>query len=54
MKSASERSRACRERKRKDGLVLKQIWVHPAEWDRIVKLISQLRKQEKNHERQIL
>ncbi len=40
MKTASERKRNERLRKRADGYVLKQIWVKPERWDKIKKFIG--------------
>jgi len=42
VKTDSERKRNERNRKRKDGYVLKQIWVKPEHWDRVKKYISRV------------
>jgi len=42
MKSAAEQKRIQRERKRKEGFVLKQLWVKPKSWAKIQKFIKSL------------
>lgn len=42
MKSTAERQRNSRDRMRKSGLVLKQIWVDPKLWPRIQKYLKRV------------
>ena len=42
MKDSAERKRMDRARKRKEGFVLKQIWVKPESWLRIKKYLDRV------------
>lgn len=41
-KTAAERKASERERMRSLGLVLRQVWVHPKDWDKARKYIDRL------------
>jgi hypothetical protein len=47
-KKAAELKRQNRERMRAAGFVIKQIWVRPADWPLVQKLVNKLRKQERS------
>jgi len=44
MKSAAELKRIQREKKRKEGFILKQLWVKPESWKKIQKFIKSLKE----------
>jgi hypothetical protein len=45
MKSGAERQRGFRERMRKLGLVLRQVWVHPLNWADVKRYAERKRKE---------
>lgn len=44
MKSAAARQAEMRDRMRKLGFVLRQLWVHPKDWDAVKKYVAAKRK----------
>jgi hypothetical protein len=40
MKSNAERQKGWRDRMRKAGLVLRQVWVHPEDWPAVKRYIA--------------
>jgi hypothetical protein len=44
--SAARRKRAERERRRKAGFVLRQIWVRPTDWPRVKRYLAALERPE--------
>jgi hypothetical protein len=44
MKSQAERQQARRERMRRDGFVLRQLWVHPEDWADVRRYVEAKRK----------
>jgi len=47
MKSSSERQRDTRRRMRAEGFVLRQMWVHPADWPAVRAYVERKRKAKK-------
>lgn len=43
-KSNAQRQQVMRERMRSLGFVLRQMWVHPADWEAVKKYVERLRK----------
>jgi hypothetical protein len=43
-KSLAQKKREARERMRVMGFVLKQIWVHPADWPAVLRMVARFRK----------
>lgn len=43
-KTAAERKQDERERMRARGFVLRQVWVHPEDWERVQKYIARVKK----------
>jgi hypothetical protein len=44
MKTNAERQRDTRRRMRAAGFVLRQLWVHPTDWDAVRRYVEQKRK----------
>lgn len=44
MKGTAERMREHRERMRAQGYVLRQVWVHAKDWDRVQKYLRRVNK----------
>lgn len=43
-KTAAERKQDERERMRARGFVLRQVWVHPKDWERVQKYLARVTK----------
>lgn len=44
MKSSAARQAEMRDRMRKQGFVLRQLWVHPKDWEAVKKYVAAKRK----------
>jgi hypothetical protein len=47
MKSDAQRQQARRERMRRDGFVLRQVWVHPQDWPIVREQIARINSKRK-------
>jgi hypothetical protein len=43
-RTVAERQRAMRERMRRQGFVLRQLWVHPLDWPAVKDIVERMRK----------